>query len=573
MLLPTSDDSSLVRGDDAAAVKQRRLFAGQLQRLVADTVARFQRTALSLPLSSGQDLACAFCDAAGRSIVDVGADPVLRGSLGAQVTAAISSFPRIPGREAMIAVNDPFGGGLDTGTLTLIAPLYDGMEQQASGYLALRGRSPLLPFGEPGPLAEPPSPPEDELLALPPAVGPRYAGFHKAPAIATMPRTVDDEGPRLPPTLLTDGLIRELARHGRSSRERLGDLLAQREALRYGLERLRELMAAIGAPRLRDLSSALFLRSAEAARTALSGLPDGVYAFADSLDDDAAGRTDIGIRATCILRGGQLQIDLRESDDAVPGPLNTVAPTAAAMARHVLARFLPKDVPVNDGLLAPVQLHLRPGSLLAAAPPAALALGVDETAWRLRDVLLGALAQAAPQKIGAAAGSTKNSLYLARPGAGSIHSERLASGLGGQPEEAADLDAAFLDGYSLAAEILERRLPVAVRQHKVRRGSGGGGIHAGSDGEVREFELLAELEVTLASERRRRPPYGLAGGGPGAVGRETLLRAGAEEAAARELPGKVSFRGRARDRLEIESPGGGGHGDPQRAAFFAALLS
>jgi N-methylhydantoinase B len=127
-------------------------------------------------------------------------------------------------------------------------------------------------------------------------------------------------------------------------------------------------------------------------------------------------------------------------------------------------------------------------------------------------------------------------------------------------------------GRSLPAETLERRLPVRVLRHTVRLGSGGTGIHGGGDGEVRELELLAELELTLAGERRRRPPYGLAGGGPGALGRDSLQRGDSPDTL-RLLPEKLCFNGHLGDRLTVQSPGGGGHGDPQRAAFFAALLT
>jgi N-methylhydantoinase B/oxoprolinase/acetone carboxylase alpha subunit len=122
---------------------------------------------------------------------------------------------------------------------------------------------------------------------------------------------------------------------------------------------------------------------------------------------------------------------------------------------------------------------------------------------------------------------------------------------------------------AIPAELLEQRLPVRVLSCAVRVGSGGGGVRPGGDGLVRELLLLADLHVELCGERRRRPPYGLAGGGPGQVGRDTLVR----EQQARPLPAKVRLLLRAGDLLRTESPGGGGYGDAMRAAFFAALLS
>jgi len=118
-------------------------------------------------------------------------------------------------------------------------------------------------------------------------------------------------------------------------------------------------------------------------------------------------------------------------------------------------------------------------------------------------------------------------------------------------------------------EVLEHELPLRIVRYARRRGSGGGGTHAGGDGIVREFELLAPMTVTLIGERRRRPPYGLSGGGPGTPGEDTLRRGDVEV----RLPGKITFAGKAGDRLTIATPGGGGHGDPMRAKFWATVLT
>lgn len=558
---------------DAVSDKERRLFAGQLRRQLDGIVTRLQGSAVSFALSSGQELACAFCDPSGRTVVESGISPILCGSLGAEVTQAVSAWPPDTARDAILALSDPTAGGLDTATLTFIAPLIVGAAGELCGYLALRVRHPSLPFGIP-PLDEaPPPPPEDEISALPPAVGPRYNLFQAPPPppVRTLPRTVDDEGGRLPLSPLSDGLLRQLSRRSRTPRERLGDLLAQRASLLHGLERLRGLATRLAPAHFLAGCAAVLAHSEAAMRSTLAALPPGVYAFADSLDDDGSGRTDIGIRATCLLNlkaAGQLQIDLRESEDVVVGPLNGSPAMVLAVVRHVLERLLPIEVVRNDGLLAAITVLLRPASLLHAVPPAPLALAVDETAWRVADVILGALAQALPKQARAADCGTTSSLYLFWPHSGLLHRERLSGGVGGGPGGGR----LALGGASLPAELLERQFPLRVARHEVRAGSGGMGLHPGSDGERREIELLADAMVTLAGERRRRPPYGLAGGGPGTVGRDTLQRKALASAPPQLLPGKAAFAGRAGDLLCIESPGGGGHGDAQRAAFFAALL-
>ncbi|HRI51509.1 MAG TPA: hydantoinase B/oxoprolinase family protein, partial [Pseudomonadota bacterium] len=148
--------------------------------------------------------------------------------------------------------------------------------------------------------------------------------------------------------------------------------------------------------------------------------------------------------------------------------------------------------------------------------------------------------------------------------------EFLAGGLGASPAgDGAAGQHAPAGPRGLSSELLEQRLPVRVLRLDVRTDSGGGGVRVGGSGLLRELLLLESLHVELCGERRRRPPYGLGGGGPGQLGRDTLIRDGA----ARPLPAKVRIVLRAGDILRTESPGGGGYGDPMRAAFFAALLA
>lgn len=558
-------------GDEQKAVL---LFARRIERALGEVSMRLMRSAMSLPLAAGYELGCAFTDPRGRVIAESGVDPVLTGSLGPQLRAVLAATPALA-RDAVMAVSDPhppaaaaLDGGVDLQTLTLIGPVQVGDSGELCGYVALAIRFPQPPLGEPLSRTELPAQRDDELSALPPAVGPRYAAFQAPVPPTALPRTLDEEGHRLPARLASDALLRELATQGRSPRERLGDLLAQRAALRFAISRLRELAIRYGTEKFHALTAAVLREGEAEARQALAQLPDGIYAFADSLDDDSAGSTDVGIRVTCRVHQGTLQLDLRECDDAVPGPLNTTAAAVVAVVRHTLRGFMGSRsrLPSNDGLLAPIELLLRPGSLLAARPPAALGLGAFETVRRLYDVLRGVLSQAAPAAAVAADCGTTSSLFLA--GRSFLHREALAGGLGGGPGTGTLPPARRLGSPSLSAELLERQLPIRVWRHAVRADSGGGGTHPGTSGELRELELLAAVEVTVAGDRRRRPPYGLAGGGPGMVGRDTVARLGET----RLLPGKVCFQGQPGDRLTLETPGGGGYGDIQRAAFFAALL-
>jgi 5-oxoprolinase (ATP-hydrolysing) len=111
-------------------------------------------------------------------------------------------------------------------------------------------------------------------------------------------------------------------------------------------------------------------------------------------------------------------------------------------------------------------------------------------------------------------------------------------------------------------EILERRFPVRVESFGVRNGSGGEGANRGGDGSIRRIRFLAPMEAALLSSRRTHAPQGLAGGGPALPGRQRLI---ADAGAVTELAGCFAIDVQAGDMIEIETPGGGGYGPPQRS--------
>ncbi len=580
----------------------RALWQHRFERLLAEMAIGVVYSALSLPLNERGELACALLDAQGRTVAEYGAR-LRAAALGPAVRAALGSSPPLgPGQ--VLAVSDPQAGGTDLGTLTQIAGITGG-DGDLLGYLAIsteRGDWAHAPAGPPErpidltadalPLA-----PEDaddlntaeaqELAALPPAVGPRYRGFHGAqPAtLAGPPRTRDEEGWALAPTLLTDVVTHALAQKHRDPIEALADLKAVRGALRTGASYLRGLDKRHGSSTVRKWMALQQTASETAMREALLQVPSGVYAFADSLDDDGKGAQDLAIRATVHVahdqRAGGITFDFRESADATHGTVNTVPAVVHAAVRCALAALLPAGVAANDGLGAPIELLLRPGSLLDAGPERAVAAGASETALRLIDVVLGALGQALPQPIRAAGAGTRSWVTLRSPEItptpGSEAPRQslylraaLAGGVGASPtgRGATARHLPTPSPRAVSSELIEQRLPLRVVRCAVRPGSGGGGIHAGGEGLVRELLLLSDMHVELCGDRRRRPPYGLGGGGPGQIGKDTLLRDGQ----ARQLPAKVRLLLRAGDVLRTESPGGGGYGDAMRAAFFAALL-
>jgi N-methylhydantoinase B len=175
---------------------------------------------------------------------------------------------------------------------------------------------------------------------------------------------------------------------------------------------------------------------------------------------------------------------------------------------------------------------------------------------------LGALAEAAPERIPAASSGTMNNLSLggwdARRRLPFAYYETVAGGMGASAAGGGEsaVHTHMTNSWNTPVEAFERQYPLRVRRYEVRQGSGGAGRHTGGDGIVREIEFLTPCDVTILSDRRARGPWGLAGGGTGKPGRNTLLR-GRKRV---KIPGKANFLVREGDMLRIETPGGGGWG-------------
>ena len=292
-------------------------------------------------------------------------------------------------------------------------------------------------------------------------------------------------------------------------------------------------------------------------RAALSRLPDGRREFLDHLDDG----TPIAVALT--IEGDRATIDFTGTGGVLPGNLNANRAIVTAAVMYCLRLLIDEDIPLNQGVLAPVRLVL-PECLLN--PPegstpgecAAIVGGNVETSQRVVDVLLGALG------VAAASQGTMNNVLFGDATFG--YYETICGGSGATATaDGADAVHTHMTNTRLTdPEVLERRYPVRVREFSIRRGSGGagnrrGGGHRGGDGVVRRLEFLRELQVSILSQRRGPfPPYGAAGGSPGALGRNTLLRA---DGTREDLPAQVQFTASAGDVLMIETPGGGGWGN------------
>jgi N-methylhydantoinase B len=496
-------------------------------------------TALSPNVKERRDYSCAVFDAHGGLVAQAAHIPVHLGATPLSVRAAIARRPM--GAGDVVVLNDPFAGGTHLPDVTVVAPVFARGARRPFAYVANRAHHADIGGMSPG----------------------------------SMPLASDvfQEGLRLPPVKLVTGgrwasdVVDVVLANTRVPAEREGDLRAQWAALRIGTERLCELAARRGgiAVLAREMT-ALQDYSAALMRATLRTLPRGTYRARDVLDDDGLGSRQLRLAVSVTLTGERARIDFTGTASQTRGPLNANLAVTRSAVLYVFTALAGDTIPANEGLARPLDIVAPEGSLVHARAPAAVAGGNVETSQRIVDVLLRALAGAAPDRIPAASCGSMNNVAL-----GSTVGERafayyetIAGGAGGGPAGpgASAVHTHMTNTMNTPIEALEAYYPLVVRRYALRPRSGGRGRHPGGCGVIREIEFLVDAELTLLGERRRVRPYGLAGGGPGAPGRDWLIRGTRR----RRLPGKVTLRARRGDRLCIETPGGGGFGAARRPA-------
>ncbi|MEE2686495.1 MAG: hydantoinase B/oxoprolinase family protein, partial [Planctomycetota bacterium] len=286
-------------------------------------------------------------------------------------------------------------------------------------------------------------------------------------------------------------------------------------------------------------------------RMALERLEDGEFPFEDHLDDGSR----IAVKVT--VQGDQAVIDFQGSSDVVPGNLNANRAIVTAGVMYVLRCLIDEEIPLNEGVLAPVEIRLPVGML--NPPPGdnpadcpAVVGGNVETSQRIVDVLLGAFGLAAASQ------GTMNNLMFGDETFG--YYETICGGAGATPGASGEhaVHTHMTNTRITDPEVLEQRYPVRLQEFSIRRGSGGEGMFPGGDGVVRRIEFLSALDVSILSQRRGEyPPYGCQGGQAGEAGRNELLRA---DGSHQLLGGAAIFPVLPGDILTIQTPGGGGWG-------------
>jgi N-methylhydantoinase B len=342
----------------------------------------------------------------------------------------------------------------------------------------------------------------------------------------------------------------------RTGWERRGDLDGQMGSNAVAARRLTELIESEGLGRFSEVATALLDYGERRTRAALSDLPDGRYEFTDYME---LGDADVAITVAISVDDETLHADFSGTDPQVAANFNAVEAVTRSCLYYAVRVATDPTIPANGGCYRPITLLAPEGTVVNAAPPAAVAAGNVETSQRIADVLLGALAQAAPAHVPAAGQGTMNNVLIGNDDF--AYYETVAGGQGARPyrDGQSGIQTGMTNTQNTPIESLHTHYPFRVTSYTLRRGSGGIGEFSGGDGIRREIEFHADATLSLMGERRRNAPWGLAGGEAGAIGEDWLMRrSGAEE----RLPGKTTVQVSTGDRLLILTPGGGGWGSP-----------
>jgi len=512
------------------------LFTHRFEVLAAQMGEMLQRTALSVNVKERFDFSCAVLDPDGKLVVNAPHIPVHLGALGLCVRSVVATMDLAPGDVAV--TNHPAYGGSHLPDVTVITPVWAESDGELLGYVASRAHHAEIGGTRPG--------------SMPPT----------AVSLA-------EEGVVIAPRLLVQrGVgqweeIRDLLLSGphpsRSVGENLADLAAAVAANQSGAAGLRALAVKHGSSTVRRQMGLLRKTAATRMRRALARRPVGEFRATELLDDGSP----LTVRVE--ISKGTAIFDFAGSGDVHPGNLNATPAIVRSVVLYVLRLLLDEPLPLNEGLLEPVELILPSGLLnpefdsLPERCPAVVG-GNVETSQRLVDTLLKAL------RVAACSQGTMNNTLFGNETFG--YYETLCGGAGAGPgwHGASAVHTHMTNTAITDPEIVEQRYPVRLDEFSVRRGSGGTGRYRGGDGVRREFVFLAPMSLSLLTQHRARGPYGLEGGEAGASGRQGLVSRDGN----RELLAAIEARDvEAGDRLVLETPGGGGWGMSTESADAA----
>ena len=500
------------------------LFANRFMGIAEAMGAALQATAYSVNIKERLDFSCALFDQTGALIANAPHMPVHLGSMGDSVKAVMGrarSDRGIRDGDAYM-LNAPYNGGTHLPDVTVIAPVFDAGE--LAFWVAARGHQADIGGITPG--------------SMPPTS-----------------RTVAEEGVLIDDVLLVDAghfLEREttaLLSSGpwpaRNPAQNIADLKAQVAACATGAAELRRLVAEVGRDVVTAYMGHVQDNAAEAVRRVIDKLADGQFRY--ELDNGAV--VQVAIRVDRKERTAR--VDFSGTSPQQPNNFNAPLSVTRAATLYVFRTLVDDDLPLNDGCMRPIELIVPDGSLLNPRYPAAVVAGNVETSQVICDALYGAMG------VMAASCGTMSNFTFGNDRHQYYETIAGGSGAGSDFDGTGPVQTHMTNSRLTDPEVLETRFPVVLEEFSVRSDSGGQGRHRGGDGAIRRIRFREAMTASILSNRRRVPPFGLAGGKTGKAGRNAVERV---DGRVEELGPTEMVEVAVGDMFVIETPGGGGFG-------------
>ncbi|MGW2643055.1 hydantoinase B/oxoprolinase family protein [Streptomyces sp. NPDC001348] len=488
--------------------------------------ARLESTAQSVNIKERLDFSCALFDPDGNLVANAPHIPVHLGSMGTSVKEVVRRRGEAMRPGDAYAVNDPYHGGTHLPDVTVITPVFDTQGDRVLFHVASRGH-------------------HAEIGGIAPGSMPANS------------RTIEEEGVLFDNWLLAENgrlreeetlrLLTDAPHPSRSPRTNLADLRAQIAANQKGVDEVGRMIGNFGLDVVQAYMRHVQDNAAEAVRRVIDALDDGEYAY----ETDSGAVIRVQVRVDRAAR--RATIDFTGSSAQLATNFNAPLSVVDAAVLYVFRTLVADDIPLNDGCLRPLDIVVPPCSMLAPEPPAAVVAGNVETSQAITGALYAALG------VQAEGSGTMNNVTFGNDRLQYYETVASGSGAGDGFPGASVVQTHMTNSRLTDPEVLEWRLPVLLEEFTVRRGSGGAGRWRGGDGAVRRIRFCETMTVSTLSQHRRIPPYGMAGGCPGALGSNRVERADGTVTA---LGGSDSADVGPGDVLVIETPGGGGYGPP-----------
>jgi len=519
---------NLAPDEDHQEAVELSLFTNRFTAIAEEMGAQLQRTALSVNIKERLDFSCALLDPRGELLVNAPHIPVHLGSLGICGRLMLEALPLEPGD--VLITNHPRYGGSHLPDVTLLCGVFSS-GGKCIGYAINRAHHAEIGGKTPGSM-----PPDAQALV--------------EEGVAITPRYLVRKG--IPQWEAIEKLLRESTFPSRAIDENLADLQASLAALKAGEKGLQELSAGYGADKVQLYMEKIKEGAAIALSAALEKMEGRQYQAREALDDGHL----ICVRME--VRQGHLYIDFTGTSPTHPFNLNANLSIVYSAVIYVLRLLCNKEIPLNEGLLKHVSIQLPTCFLnpdFSDNPifcPAVVG-GNTEVSQRLVDTLLKALGLSACSQ-----GTMNNFLFGNRQFG---YYETIAGGCGAGPgfHGRSAVHQHMTNTRITDPEDIELHYPARLWRFAIRKGSGGHGKWKGGDGVIREWEFLRPVKITLLSQHRKVPPYGMAGGSDGQPGQQWII---GENGQKQPISGIESRTLEAGGRIIIETPGGGGYESP-----------